>query len=216
MTTSREVQSGHRLFDLVVAGASVIVLSPLILVLALLVKLTSKGPVLFRACRVGRDGQLFDVLKFRTMRAGAHASGPGITRAGDPRITPVGRWLRRTKLDELPQLVNVLRGEMGMVGPRPEDPRYVEGYTPAQRAVLSVRPGMTSPASIRYRHEERLLARDDWERYYRDVVIPDKIRMELEYLARRSVRSDLRILFGTFVRLANLEPHSKGEETSSS
>lgn len=208
MTTRPDFESGHRLFDLAVAGAGMVVLSPIFALIAVAVRLTSRGPVFFRARRVGRDGRPFDVLKFRTMRVGAHTSGPAITGAGDPRITAVGQWLRRTKLDELPQLVNVIRGDMSMVGPRPEDPRYVSGYTAIERAVLAVRPGITSAASIRYRHEEQLLARDDWEQYYREVLLPDKLRIDLEYLARRSLWSDFRIMYATFFSVANVAPSS--------
>ena len=131
------------------------------------------------------------------MRVRAERPGAAITRADDPRITLIGRWLRRTKLDELPQFVNVVRGEMSVVGPRPEDPRFVAHYTAEQREVLRVLPGITSAASLKYRDEERLLVRDDWEDYYRAVVMPDKLRIELEYLKRRTFWSDLGILCAT-------------------
>ena len=130
---------------------ALLLLLPVMLAAALAVLLTDGRPVLYRAERVGRDGRPFHLLKFRTMTAGA--AGPAVTGSADPRITQVGRLLRRTKLDELPQLVNVLRGEMNLVGPRPEDPRFVALYSSQQREVLSVRPGITSPAAVRYRHE---------------------------------------------------------------
>lgn len=214
--SSAAPRPGSRPFDLILAVSGMVALSPLFAIIALLVKWSSPGPVFFKADRVGRDGRLFKVLKFRTMEVGAHAAGPMITRAGDPRITAVGHWLRRTKLDELPQLINVVKGDMAVVGPRPEDPRLATGYTPDQRAVLRVRPGITSPASARYRHEEALLARDGWEQYYRDVVMPDKIRIDLEYLARRTVWSDLRILHATVFSVASLTPDSDRHETGSS
>ena len=187
----------RRLSDLIAAGAGLIILSPLFLVVALLVRLTSPGPALHRARRVGKDGRLFTLYKFRSMREGAAAAGPGITRSGDDRITRVGGWLRRTKLDELPQLINVWKGDMSLVGPRPEDPRYVESYTAEQRRVLSVRPGITSAASVLYRHEEELLQGEDWERTYREKVMPDKLRIELDYLQHRTLGGDLGILLKT-------------------
>lgn len=206
MTTGRGSDSAQRLFDVALSGAALLVLSPLFLGIAVAVALSSKGPILFRARRVGRAGVLFDVLKFRTMAVGAHTVGPAITRAGDPRVTTVGRWLRRTKLDELPQLVNVLWGEMSMVGPRPEDPKYVAHYTESQKVVLRARPGITSAASVRYRHEEQLLARDDWEHYYREVLLPEKLRIDAEYLENRTLWSDVRVLAATFFTVAHVVP----------
>lgn len=189
----------RRLLDLAAAGGGLLVLAPLLVVVGLLVRLTSPGPAFHRAQRVGRDGRLFTLYKFRSMREGAASAGPGITRAGDERITGVGAWLRRTKLDELPQLINVWKGDMSLVGPRPEDPRYVEGYTPEQRRVLAVRPGITSAASVLYRHEEQMLEGEEWEKTYREKVLPDKLRIELEYLEHRTLASDLGILLKTFV-----------------
>jgi lipopolysaccharide/colanic/teichoic acid biosynthesis glycosyltransferase len=127
--------------------------------------------------------------------------GPGITAGDDPRVTRAGRFLRKTKLDELPQLFNVIRGEMSLVGPRPEDPRYVALYTPDQRRVLTVRPGLTSLASVRYRHEAVLLQGDDWEQVYRERVMPDKLSIEMEYLHSASVWNDFRILARTLEAL---------------
>jgi len=178
---------------------SLVLLSPLFLLIALLIKLTSPGRILHRGTRVGLNGRLFELYKFRSMRAGAAHQGPGITAAGDPRITPLGAWLRRTKLDELPQLLNVLRGEMSLVGPRPEDPRYVAAYTADQRRVLSVRPGITSPASIRYRSEEQLLSGADWESHYLNTLLPHKLALELDYLSRRTLWSDLAFICQTAV-----------------
>jgi len=135
------------------------------------------------------------------MVADAFQHGPGITATGDSRVTRVGYFLRRTKLDEFPQLINVLRGDMSLVGPRPEDPRYVALYTVEQRRVLSVRPGITSLASVRFRHEETMLQGEDWERVYREEVLPAKLQIELEYLEHRSVWRDLGIIAQTILAL---------------
>lgn len=191
----------YRIIDWIVSAAALALVSPVFLVAALAIKLTSPGPVFHRAERVGKDGILFTLFKFRSMRADAAAAGPGITRSGDARITPAGRFLRRTKIDELPQLLNVLRGDMSLVGPRPEDPRYVALYSPEQRRVLSVRPGITSAASIRYRHEESMLTGDDWENLYVTNVMPAKLRIELDYLDRRTLASDLRLIVQTLFAL---------------
>jgi lipopolysaccharide/colanic/teichoic acid biosynthesis glycosyltransferase len=186
-----------RLFDLVVAAVGLVVLSPLFLLLAVWIKFDSPGPVFYRGQRVGKDERLFKMLKFRGMVKGANQEGPAITAKGDPRVTRAGQFLRQSKLDELPQLINVLRGEMSLVGPRPEDPRYVEFYTPEQRRVLSVRPGLTSLASIKFRHEEELLARGGGDDFYVQVLMPRKLEMDLEYLERASFGSDLRVLLKT-------------------
>ena len=187
---------GKRLFDIACAATALVLLVPLLLVLALWVRLDSPGPVLFRQQRVGRGGRPFAILKFRTMQVNAEAAGLQITVGQDPRITRTGRWLRRSKLDELPQLLNVLRGEMSMVGPRPEVPRYVALYPADQRAtVLSVRPGITDLASLALRDESTLLARSaDPERTYVEEILPIKLRHACDYVAQRSLWLDLRIL----------------------
>lgn len=190
-----------RLLDLVASLVGLILLSPLFLLVAVLIKVDSPGPVLYRAQRVGRDGGLFRLYKFRSMIEDAARHGPGITSACDTRITRIGRLLRRTKIDELPQLLNVLKGEMSLVGPRPEDPRYVALYTPEQRRVLAVRPGITSPASLRYRNEEQLLSGPDWEQVYVQQVMVHKLEIELDYLARRTLWSDLGIILQTLLLL---------------
>ena len=186
-----------RAFDLVVAGSLIVITSPLWLVARILLRRDSPGPVFYAARRVGRNGVPFTMYKFRTMVT--DAAGPPVTASDDPRITRTGRWLRSAKLDELPQLLNVVRGEMSLVGPRPEEPRYVEGYTVEQRRVLSVRPGLTSPATIEFRDEERRLTGmgADIENYYLNVVLPAKLKLELEYLDGRTFRGDLGILLGT-------------------
>jgi lipopolysaccharide/colanic/teichoic acid biosynthesis glycosyltransferase len=196
--------SAQRFFDIFVAIAGLLVLAPLLLLVALLVRLTSPGPVFHRSERVGQGGRLFWLYKFRSMVAQAERLGPGITGADDRRITPFGRWLRRLKLDELPQLLNVLRGDMSLVGPRPEDPRYVALYTPEQRRLLAVRPGLTSAASVRYRHEEALLQGPDWEETYRTVVLPDKLHLDLAYLERRTFFSDVRLILETCLAVLRL------------
>lgn len=190
-----------RLFDISASALGLLVLSPVFLTLALLVRFSSPGPVFYRATRVGRHGVPFRLLKFRSMVINADRLGPGVTGAADPRITPVGRFLRRTKLDELPQLLNVLRGEMSLVGPRPEDPRYVALYTAAQRRVLDVRPGITSPASIAYRHEESLLTGENWEQAYIERLMPAKLELDLAYVQRASLRTDLALIFRTLARI---------------
>jgi len=170
------------------------------LAVALLVKLSSPGPVFFRQERVGRNGQLFRIYKFRTMRP--NTGGPQVTGRADPRITPIGALLRHWKLDELPQLINVAKGEMALVGPRPEVPRYVAHYTPEQREVLSVPPGITGAAQLKYRHEEDLL-RDaaDPEALYLCEIMPAKLAIDLEYIRRRSAWTDLRLVAETFRRV---------------
>jgi lipopolysaccharide/colanic/teichoic acid biosynthesis glycosyltransferase len=185
-----------RTFDLLAAGAGLLALAPLFALLALLIKLDSPGPVFFRQWRVGRHGEPFRIFKFRTMTVQQQPGGPEVTVAGDARITRTGAVLRRWKLDELPQLIDVLRGTMSLVGPRPEVPRYVAHYPPAWRErLLSVRPGITDFASVRYRDENELLARaENPEREYIDVVLPAKLRYALHYVDNPSLASDLRVL----------------------
>lgn len=192
----------RRLIDFIVAFVGLLLLSPVIGVLALLIKLDSPGPVFYRGRRIGKEGEPFYLYKFRSMYINADKQGPGITTSGDSRITRIGSFLRRTKLDELPQLLNVLLGEMSLVGPRPEDPRYVALYTPAQRFILNAKPGITSAASLAYRHEEKLLAGPNWEVTYRTQVLPAKLSIDLEYLAKRTLLSDFYLILRTiFVML---------------
>lgn len=171
---------------------------PLMALIALAVKLDSPGPVWFRQERVGRAGRLFLIHKFRTMRV-TDGTGPLVTASHDARITRVGRWLRRTKLDELPQLIDVLNGDMSLVGPRPEVPRYMALYAePVRQQILSLRPGITDRAAIEFRDEERLLAAAaDPERAYVEQVMPIKQRYYLDYVARRSLAGDVGILIDT-------------------
>lgn len=188
-----------RLFDV---GATLVVLAliwPILVVVWLAVAATSGLPAFFRQERIGRHQQPFQLLKFRTMWAGRREQGPLITARGDTRITPVGRWLRASKLDELPQLFNVLRGDMSLVGPRPEVRRYVDCYTPEQRvAILSVRPGITDEATILFRDEESLLAAAaDPEEFYVQTILPRKVACYMAYARHHSVSGDIGILVRT-------------------
>lgn len=192
MTTAK------RAFDLAGAVLGLVVVAPLLVAIALLIRLFDGGPVLYRQSRVGRDGRLFRLWKFRSMTDGAERAGPPLTVGRDLRITRIGRWLRRSKLDELPQLVNVLRGEMSLVGPRPEVPRYVARYDAQQRRVLRLRPGITDPGSMCFPDEAEVLARAaDPERAYVEQVMPEKLRVSLEYADRATLGTDLLVLFRT-------------------
>jgi lipopolysaccharide/colanic/teichoic acid biosynthesis glycosyltransferase len=188
------------------AFAALVLSSPVFLAAAVLVAATSPGPVLFRQKRVGLGGRPFTLLKLRTMRVALE--GHQLTASGDSRITPVGRWLRRFKLDELPQLWNVIRGDMSLVGPRPEVPRYVDAADPLWQAVLSARPGLTDPVTLRLRDEEALLAlaadTGDVESYYRERLLPWKLRGYRDYLVRRSWTSDLAVLGATALAVLRL------------
>jgi len=186
-----------RALDILLAALGLVLLAPLLAYIALRIKLDTPGPALFRQERVGRGGRLFRIHKFRTMRV--TEGGAQITAAGDARITRVGCWLRRGKLDELPQLIDVLKGDMSLVGPRPEVPRYMALVAPEVRArILAVRPGITGPAALEFRDEERLLAAaQDPERAYVEQIMPIKQRYDLDYVARHGVLGDLRIIART-------------------
>jgi lipopolysaccharide/colanic/teichoic acid biosynthesis glycosyltransferase len=175
--------------------------SPILFIVAIAVGLTSRGKILYAHERLGMNGRPFRVLKFRSMYT--DISGPSLTVDGDARVTPVGKWLRRYKLDELPQLINVLRGDMSLVGPRPEVSRYVNLYREAYETILSIRPGITDFASVAYRHEERVLARSlDPERTYVEEVLPKKIELNLRYVREMSLRTDLRVIIQTLISMA--------------
>lgn len=187
---------GKRLFDLLLCAALAPVVAVPGLVVAAAIRLLSGRPVLHRGRRMGRGGKEFDILKFRTMSVGQE--GPAVTAADDPRVTGLGRWLRRTKLDELPQILNVLRGDMSVVGPRPEDPRFAHLYRGRFADVLTARPGITGPAAVRFRHEEELLrGAGDPEAEYARVILPAKLELDLEYVHHQSLRRDIAILAGT-------------------
>jgi len=188
---------GKRALDILAATAGLIVLSPVFGLVACCIKLTSRGPVLFRQVRIGKDGRPFRILKFRSMMQSS-IGDLKITVAGDSRVTRVGKFLRRHKVDELPQLWNVIRGQMSLVGPRPEVPVYIEEYTREQRMVLSVRPGITDSASLAYRHEEEILANQgDPEQFYRTQILPDKLARNKAYLEKITLRNDIRIILKT-------------------
>lgn len=195
-----------RLFDLAFAALALLLLSPVLLAVALWVRLDSPGPVFFRQQRVGQGGRPFGIYKFRTMHTGAEAVGPQITVGMDARITHAGTWLRRSKLDELPQFLNVLRGDMSVVGPRPEVPRYVAQYPADMRqTVLSVRPGITDLASIAFRDESDLLARSpDPERTYVEQILPAKLHYAQQYVRTRSLWLDLQIIAWTVLAVLGL------------
>lgn len=194
---------GKRLFDLVVATILTVLTSPALLVSTILVKLTSEGPVLYRASRIGRGGEPFTMLKLRSMYVTDIPGGSPTTGLNDPRVTPVGNVLRTLKLDELPQLLNVLRGDMSLVGPRPEVPECVALYTPSQKEILSVRPGMTDLASIEFADLASAVGEsEDPHKVYMERVFDEKNRLRLEYVHRRSWRLDLEILWRTFLRVA--------------
>ncbi len=187
-----------RTFDFLASFFGLLLLSPLILCIAVWVKCDSKGPIFYRQVRVGKDGREFKLFKFRSMRVGADRAGLLTLGDRDPRVTRSGFWLRKTKLDELPQLFNVLVGDMSLVGPRPEVPKYVALYTPEQREVLSVRPGITDTASLEMRNEAELMAQQvDPEGYYMNVQIPLKIKLAKEYIAQQSLLSDLKLIVRT-------------------
>jgi lipopolysaccharide/colanic/teichoic acid biosynthesis glycosyltransferase len=192
-----------RVFDLMASAAGLLLLAPLLLGIALWIRLDSPGPALFLQERIGRAGRPFRICKFRTMVADAPGRGLQITAGRDPRITRAGAFLRRTKLDELPQLVNVLSGDMSLVGPRPEVPRYVALYPPATRArVLSVRPGLTDEAAIEYADEAALLAASaDPEKTYVEDILPRKLALYEEYVDTRSFAGDLGLIFRTLRRI---------------
>ena len=186
-----------RAFDILCSFLGLAVLSPVLLVVSVLVAVTSPGGVFFRQERIGKDGRPFRIFKFRSMRK--DNAGLKITTGNDSRITPVGRFLRKSKIDELPQLINVLVGDMSFVGPRPEVADYVNLYTPYQRQVLLVRPGITGLASIRFRNENDLLtASDDPNRTYVEQIMPRKIDLDLEYIPHASVLYDIKLIFQTF------------------
>jgi lipopolysaccharide/colanic/teichoic acid biosynthesis glycosyltransferase len=191
-----------RSFDVIGAGTGLLVLLPLLLVVAILVKVTSRGPVLFTQERIGRGFRPFRIYKFRSMVRDAPAKGSSITFGQDPRITSVGRMLRKTKMDEFPQLFNVLRGDMSFVGPRPEVCEYVEEFRQDYEKLLTVRPGITGLASVKYVDEAAVLAKAaDPDQEYRRVVLPEKIRLDVLYVEHPSMWLDFKIIMMTLVRI---------------
>jgi lipopolysaccharide/colanic/teichoic acid biosynthesis glycosyltransferase len=194
--------TGKRLFDLFFSFLGVLLLAPILVLIAMLIKLASPGPVLYQGLRIGRFGRPFRILKFRTMVVDAERRGGSATAEDDPRLTPIGKFLRRYKLDELPQLGNVLTGDMSFVGPRPEVQKYVERYTEREKGILKLRPGITDWASIWNSNEAAVLkGSSDPEKAYEELILPTKVMLQLKYLQDHSFLTDLRILFHTFAKL---------------
>ncbi|NNC82284.1 MAG: sugar transferase [Flavobacteriales bacterium] len=191
-----------RLFDIISALLGLVLLSPLLLVIALAIGVKDGAPILFKQTRIGRQGDPFTLYKFRTMRPDSESSGQLSVGERDPRVTDIGHALRKTKLDELPQLWNVLKGDMSVVGPRPEVPRYVDLYSEKERKVLQVRPGITDAASLAYFNESEMMAEHpDPERYYIETIMKDKLQRNLDYLEKRTFWSDMGIIFKTISRI---------------
>lgn len=192
---------GKRMFDLLLSLPLLVFAMPFMVLTGVAVRITSPGPLLFRQTRTGKDGIDFEILKFRTMTHAPKGNGPRLTQREDLRITPIGRLIRRSRLDELPQLWNVIRGDMSLVGPRPDVPEFLEGLRPADAQILRLRPGITSPTSLQFRHEEDLLPRyvreEDLATYYVERILPKKVRLELEYAEKATLLSDLKAVLGT-------------------
>lgn len=198
MFKKRRTQQTLRVFDFIVSLLGIIVLSPLFIIAATFVKCTSPGPVIYAQQRVGRNGRLFRLYKFRSMLVNADLVGSSITTGNDRRITKTGRILRKTKLDELPQLWNVLKGDMSFVGPRPDVPEIVNKYSPEMRQILSIRPGITSKATLHLRNEEDLLSlAKDPDKAYEEIFIPAKVKLAMDHVKRRSFFFDFSILLKT-------------------
>lgn len=190
-----------RIFDFVCSSLGIIVLSPILILIAIMIKTDSNGPVFFKQIRVGEKNREFEILKFRTMVVDAEKLGRQITVGNDSRITKIGAFIRKYKLDELPQLINVLKGDMSLVGPRPEVPRYVKLYNEEQRKVLEVKPGITDLASIRYRDENELLgAAENPDEFYINIIMPDKLALNLEYINRNNIFFDIYIIIKTIIK----------------
>lgn len=190
-----------RIFDIVCSGLGLIILSPFLLFVAIRIKMGSDGPVFFKQIRVGEKGKEFKILKFRTMVVDAEKLGRQITVGNDSRITKIGAFLRKYKIDELPQLINVFKGDMSLVGPRPEVPRYVNMYTEEQRKVLDVKPGITDLASIRYRDENELLGQaENPDEFYINTIMPDKLALNVEYINKSNIFLDIYIILKTILK----------------
>lgn len=190
---------GKRLFDILSSGIGLILLSPLFLIIAVWIKLDSKGSIFYLQERIGKGGIPFRIYKFRTMVTDADKKGLLTVGNRDPRVTSIGYYLRRYKLDELPQLINVFKGDMSIVGPRPEVPKYVRLYSASQREVLSVKPGITDLASIKFRNENEILsAQEDSESYYIEHVMPEKLNYNMEYIQHQNFLYDLKVILMTF------------------
>ena len=190
-----------RIFDIICSGLGLVILSPFLLFVAIRIKMGSDGPVFFKQIRVGEKGKEFEILKFRTMVVDAEKLGRQITVGNDNRITKIGAFLRKYKIDELPQLINVFKGDMSLVGPRPEVPRYVKMYTEEQRKVLDVKPGITDLASIRYRDENELLGKaENPDEFYINTIMPDKLALNMEYINKSNIFFDIYIILKTILK----------------
>lgn len=190
-----------RLIDILASGFGLILISPILLIICICIKFSSDGPILFKQIRVGKNGKEFTILKFRTMITNAEKMGKQITIGEDKRITPVGKFLRKYKLDELPQLFNVFKGDMSLVGPRPEVPKYVQLYSTEQMRVLDVKPGITDIASLRYKDENDILGEvDDPENYYVNVIMKDKLDLNLEYIEKNNIFLDVYLIIKTIIK----------------
>ena len=190
-----------RIFDIICSGLGLVILSPFLLFVAIRIKMGSEGPVFFKQIRVGEKGKEFKILKFRTMVVDAEKLGRQITVGNDNRITKIGAFLRKYKIDELPQLINVFKGDMSLVGPRPEVPRYVKMYTEEQRKVLDVKPGITDLASIRYRDENELLGKaENPDEFYINTIMPDKLALNVEYINKSNIFFDIYIIIKTILK----------------
>ena len=194
-------QAVKRIFDFLLSLFGIIILSPIFIIVSIAIKLDSKGSILFLQKRVGRYGKEFNIYKFRTMVTDAEKLGKQITVGKDNRITKVGAFLRKFKIDELPQLLNVLKGDMSLVGPRPEVPKYVALYNEEQRKVLDIRPGITDMASLRYKDENDILGKvDNPEEYYINVIMKDKLNLNLEYIEKSNVFFDIYLILKTIIK----------------
>lgn len=193
-----------RLFDIVLAFLGLVFLSSLLILIAVLIKIDSEGRIFYKGIRVGKNGKLFKIFKFRTMVPNAENIGGSSTADKDPRITRVGKFLRKYKLDELPQLINVLRGEMSIVGPRPQVEEYVSLYNKDEKAILIVRPGMTDYASVKFINLNEILGSEDADRIYKEKVEPEKNELRLKYIRDKSLWVDVRIIIKTFIGLLKI------------
>lgn len=190
-----------RIFDFIASLIGCIILAPVFIIISILIKLDSKGPVFFKQKRVGQCGKTFEILKYRTMVVNAEKLGKQITVGNDSRITKIGRILRKYKLDELPQLFNVLKGDMSLVGPRPEVPKYVKLYNESEREVLKVKPGITDFASIEYRDENEILGTvENPEEYYINIIMKHKLQLNLKYINKNNIFLDIKIIFKTLLK----------------
>jgi len=191
----------HRIFNFLCAILGSVLLFPLFICVAFLIKIHDGGKVLYQSARVGQRNRMFRLFKFRTMVPDASKKGAGITSADDNRITPIGKFLRRYKLDEFPQLMNIVLGDMNLVGPRPEDPRYVALYSEEQQKILDFKPGMTSPASLQYSDEERLLSGNNFLETYINEILPRKINIEMSYFPHQTIVGDVSIILRTILKI---------------